>query len=87
MAWDHGSRCQRKGLILKQFKSFRGTHIKISMSDHYTPTRMAVIKKTTSTGDDVEQSEVSYAIGGKAVLSIHVLLFVLEFFSRTHSQE
>lgn len=47
--------------------------IKISMSDHYTPTRTAIIKKrqTMSSGDDVEQLEVSYTIGGKAKWCVH----------------
>ena len=38
--------------------------IKTTMRYHLTPVRMAIIKKSINSGEDVEKKECSFTIGG-----------------------
>ena len=46
--------------------AFWEMQIKITMRYHFTPTRMAVIKKITGIGKNVEKPEPSYIVGRNA---------------------
>ena len=49
----------------------REMQIEITMRYHLTPDSMAIIKKTTNVGNDVEKREYSYTIDGNVNWSSH----------------
>ena len=59
MASSHMKRCPPL-LIIREMQ------IKTTMRQHFTPVRMAIIKKSTITnvGEDAEKREILYTVGG-----------------------
>ena len=55
----------------KLFQEFREMQIKLQPTITTRPTRVAALKKTTSAGDDVEQTEFPCTAGRKAKWYIH----------------